>query len=592
MPTQKLEATQVIADLQDAVNKLSLILEENQESPEIKVIQDVLATNLESHQKNGFLGVTLVGPYSAGKSTIVSALTNRRDIKIDANIATDQVTEYLWNGIKIVDTPGLFTERQDHDDITYEAITKSDLLIFCLTYMLFDSVTVENFKKLAYEKGYAWKMMIVVNKMSDEAGEDSEKIKNYREGLATALYPYSLDDFPLIFIDAKDYCEGVEEDDEFLVEVSRFETLIEGLNQFVQERESLARLDTPIRITLEAIDDTEFVLKRNKNEDSLFFQVLRSLNKTVKEEQKRFRLETKAIQSVLKSSILAEGSRLSFNLTPDEPISTEERQRLQEESHQKINHLCATALEDIQEVAETSVESLQKAVQQFFGGDLVQLLLKQVKVHIDLDETQSPNFLRISDQMQRLAKIGKQCGASLEHSASNSLMSNLGLVELADYELSSIDVYGSTLHQTIRGVGEFMGHDFAWFEAAELSADLVNFATDIGDIAGNFLDFFIPIATIGSIYQMFSGSQQEDKLSEARLKISNEFRNISNKLEKQINQNLAEVDRNLFGLTQTKITEAWNSQKSLVIEAKDTEQEISSIRNSLTTTLKIINSSI
>jgi hypothetical protein len=72
--------------------------------------------------------------------------------------------------------------------------------------MLFDSTTVENFKKLAYDKGYRWKMMLVVNKMSDEAGEESEKIANYRHSLAEALKPYSLDEFPVCFIDAKDYC--------------------------------------------------------------------------------------------------------------------------------------------------------------------------------------------------------------------------------------------------------------------------------------------------------------------------------------------------------------------------------------------------
>jgi hypothetical protein len=49
---------------------------------------------------------------------------------------------------------GFLQTAQDHDEITYEAINKSDLLVFCLTYMLFDSLTAENFKELAYEKGY------------------------------------------------------------------------------------------------------------------------------------------------------------------------------------------------------------------------------------------------------------------------------------------------------------------------------------------------------------------------------------------------------------------------------------------------------
>ena len=87
----------------------------------------------------------------------------------------------------MVDTPGLFTDREDHDKTTYRAIDKSDLLVFCLTHMLFDNITISNFKKLAYDKGYGWKMMLVVNKMSAEAGETVDKIVSYPEKLGRSF---------------------------------------------------------------------------------------------------------------------------------------------------------------------------------------------------------------------------------------------------------------------------------------------------------------------------------------------------------------------------------------------------------------------
>jgi hypothetical protein len=101
------------------------------------------------------LTVAFVGQYSAGKSTIISALTGRRDIHIDADIATDKTAPYDWNGIRVIDTPGLFTDRHDHDEITYEAIAKADLLVFCLTYMLFDTLTVETSKSWPMTKATA-----------------------------------------------------------------------------------------------------------------------------------------------------------------------------------------------------------------------------------------------------------------------------------------------------------------------------------------------------------------------------------------------------------------------------------------------------
>ncbi|VEP11758.1 GTP-binding protein HSR1-related protein (fragment) [Hyella patelloides LEGE 07179] len=257
------------------------------------------------------ISVAFIGQYSAGKSTIISALTGRRDIKIDADIATDKTVSYNWNNIKIIDTPGLFTDRQDHDAITYEAIDKADLLVFSLTYMLFDSVTVENFKKLAYEKGYAWKMMLVVNKMSDEAGEEAAKIANYHHSLAEALKPYSLDDFPVCFIDAKDYCDGVDENDDFLCEISRFETLIQELNQFVEHRGSLAKLDTPVRIALSAVNEAQAELARNSGGDATYFEILNQLSRKVKNERNRVKIKIQSIALKLSSAIAQEGVQLA-----------------------------------------------------------------------------------------------------------------------------------------------------------------------------------------------------------------------------------------------------------------------------------------
>lgn len=203
------KAAAVGAKFKECCIKLdNFLIEANTEK--LTAIRKKLREELKDYRENGLLAVAFVGQYNAGKSTTISALTGRRDIRIDSDIATDKTTSYDWSNIKLIDTPGLFTDRKDHDQITYEVINKADLLVFCLTYMLFDSVTVENFKKLAYEQGYRWKMMILINKMSDEAGEEAQKIANYRQSLAAALKPYNLDEFPLCFIDAKDYCEGVD----------------------------------------------------------------------------------------------------------------------------------------------------------------------------------------------------------------------------------------------------------------------------------------------------------------------------------------------------------------------------------------------
>lgn len=85
---------------------------------ELTNIKQKLQEELKIYREDGVLKVAFIGQYSAGKSTIISAITGRRDIKIDADIATDKTTNYIWNSINLVDTPGLFTDRKDHDEIT------------------------------------------------------------------------------------------------------------------------------------------------------------------------------------------------------------------------------------------------------------------------------------------------------------------------------------------------------------------------------------------------------------------------------------------------------------------------------------------
>lgn len=127
------------------------------------------------------------------------------NIKIGAGVTTDRTTYYDWNGIKLIDTPGLWTSYKEHDEITETAIEKSDLLVFCITTELFDELKIAKFKEYAYDKHYQWKIILVVNKISIGVGTYFEQKDNYSQSLNKALYPQNINEFPVCFIDAKDY---------------------------------------------------------------------------------------------------------------------------------------------------------------------------------------------------------------------------------------------------------------------------------------------------------------------------------------------------------------------------------------------------
>ena len=184
---KSIEVAEINKKIETFEERFKNIIENNQEK--LGSLQINYETEMKQYRDQDILKVAFVGEYSSGKSTIISALTGDRDIKIEADIATDKTAEYKWNNITLVDTPGIGTERKDHDAITYGIMSKMDLLVYCITSELFDDITTEDFIKLAFKQNYEQKMMLIVNKMSLESGKFVTKAKNYSDSIKDSLEP-------------------------------------------------------------------------------------------------------------------------------------------------------------------------------------------------------------------------------------------------------------------------------------------------------------------------------------------------------------------------------------------------------------------
>ena len=91
-----------------------------------------MSEELTTSDERKELRLAFVGQYSSGKSTIISALTGRKDIKIDANVATDIVSEYRWNNIVLMDTPGIlwpkFEKEETGLNLAFTGAIRSEIL--------------------------------------------------------------------------------------------------------------------------------------------------------------------------------------------------------------------------------------------------------------------------------------------------------------------------------------------------------------------------------------------------------------------------------------------------------------------------------
>ena len=184
--------------------------------------------------------IVFAGPYSAGKSTILKALTGQKNIRTGVAITTEETTTYDWNGIQVIDTPGINTGiREDHDAISYEAIAQADMLLYVITGEGFSSHVAENFRKLAIDNEKAKEMILVVNKMDMTAlGNCDEQRRVILEDptFLKVIHPYSPEELYLSFLDMDSYWESEKEGDsdpeaaQELLKDSGFEVFIDNLN--------------------------------------------------------------------------------------------------------------------------------------------------------------------------------------------------------------------------------------------------------------------------------------------------------------------------------------------------------------------------
>ena len=213
-----------------------------------KFINANIEYNIEEEKKNT-IKLVFTGQYSAGKSSIIRMLTGREDITVGAGITTQKAHIYEWNGLEIVDTPGIHTQlRPDHDEISYDAIASADMLVFVVTNELFDSHLAQHFRKLAIDKDKAGEMILVVNKM-ERSSEGNTLVQQsvIREDLRKVIEPYTPEELNLCFLDAESYLDSLEERDEDieladeLFSRSGYTDFIETLNYFVKKKRKMSR---------------------------------------------------------------------------------------------------------------------------------------------------------------------------------------------------------------------------------------------------------------------------------------------------------------------------------------------------------------
>lgn len=264
----ELKIAEISKKTEDLLNRADNIVVEAMTSSDIELDETTISNIVRDVKRN--VKIVFVGQYSAGKSSIIKAITGNDDIEVGEGITTQVSSVYQWNGLEIVDTPGIATGlRQDHDEIAKKAISQADLLVFVITNEGFDSTIVENFRELAYElpskreeslKGYGKinEMMLVVNKMERMGNTKENQLILYKD-ICEALEEEATTMPKTCFISAESFIDSLSEEDleirQELENRSGFNEFIRVLNKFIQDKGLVGKLIMPIQQTETVLND-------------------------------------------------------------------------------------------------------------------------------------------------------------------------------------------------------------------------------------------------------------------------------------------------------------------------------------------------
>ncbi len=461
------------------------------------------------------ISLAFAGQYSAGKSTLISALTGQDDIAIGAGITTDQTHRYQWNAVEIIDTPGIHTSvRPDHDATAYEAIAGADLLVFVITNELFDDHIAGYYRKLTIDHDKGHETILVVNKMGRHAeGNTAESRAVITEDLRAPLAPFTPEGLKITFTDAADALEARNENDpefrEMLEDQGNLSGLVANINAFVAEKGLTARHTTVLyRIervvedagTAEPTDDPDLdnlVLVYNQN--------IRSIRDAV--EQIRGAVRTAIFDA--ESAVKRTGSDLAENYYPG--VSGDEVDQAVEHAQRSVEQAGTELGRRIEQCFMDIIPDLGQQFHDIHAGDLYQQTVASIERRAGARDLSGA--LRAAQQGSEI--LGNLAGRF----ALNSAAVAQGASGMARFS-------GSAAHATVLNIGHFFGHSFRPWEA-------VRYASFIGR-AAPVLSILGMVVSVGT--QIYADRQERKRSEEAqqlRRQVVTEFDQAAEKMGRE-----------------------------------------------------------
>lgn len=463
------------------------------------------------------ISVVFAGQFSAGKSTILKALTHIQEIEIGSGVKTTHTQAYDWNGIKVVDTPGIHTVlHPDHDEITYEAIANADMLVYVVTQELFDDLIGHDFRNLLLDKDKAGEMILVVNKMED-IGNTLENQQIKKEDLQKVTDPYTPDQLRTVFIDAESYIDSLSEEDEDLAEElrvrSNYDGFVRTLNQFVADKGISAKLTTVLYRIFDVLQKAIPSFQSSTGDEDIDLIEEHALRERHIISDASWRVESavKSIFEAAASDIRAKGYEIAN--TVFDCKTEDEANDLVEAAYKDVDKISDNCVNEVTKKIEELTEDCEAQLDEFYHSDFSSNLQFRLESRKSGGNPIINQFLKSDFIAQGSSKlISSTTGAN---AAANGLKA----------------FSGSQAQQWVLNIGHFFGHKFKPWEAVKWVKKL--------NVVGKALGVFGVVFSWGmQAKEDIDNEKKRVELREDREKLRAGFNDAANEVRKYFNSAL------------------------------------------------------
>ena len=488
---------------QETIDILEIRTEE-----EIKKLVDDFQDFWQEYQQQKQLSIAFIGQYNAGKSTLIKALTGDESVRISAEICTDKVTEYAWQDVLLLDTPGIYAGNTEHDDITLERISKCDLLVFVVTNELFNPQGAEFFQKVANQMQRVGQMVLVVNKMSRESGSPQDLLST----ITQVIEPFYPQQFFTCFIDADSYLKSQDPKyikyQQSLQTKSNFNDFLDSLQKLIQKNELSAKLVTPLHRAVDTLEKSLNFLSTGDKTTRDLLEILRRKKIIIQASQTRARNAYRSELAKLKHEVIMLSEKIASMI--DGHHTKEEIEVEIEKVTKEITTLSEKIIGKIQAHLQEELINLQNKLEELQNSPLGKTIAREITINlVDSKRINDPN-------------IPDKFGKSILEKQGGKILEELG-------KLSS-----KVSRDLVYNIGKFLGFKFKPWGAVNGAKFIKGLGPFIAG-AGVLFD----AAMIAK--EEYDDQENQRQLRNARNQVREEFRKLAEKMVKDYELNIEEA---------------------------------------------------